>query len=208
MTDRLLWRVVPSSHSHGGVGESEGWSKHHPYILSSFLLHAGAYLLSSEIPQTSRRPLRVQRWPTAALICRLCLKRSGTSWRSWIWSYPKVRSPQSGFDSWTCSIKRHRVSTADVKHVYLKPQTGVLCQMGECQCCCRRSEHDYSTTNHKNTDLLSSYFSVNSPCCCCYTYMCLSYCMHKPHLFSSILLFWWTLSACMSCTALLIRTDI
>lgn len=41
--------------------------------------------------QTFRRLLlRSQRWRTAASICRLCLKRSGTSWQSWIWSCPKV----------------------------------------------------------------------------------------------------------------------
>lgn len=43
MTDRLLWRVVPISHSHGGVGESRRWSKHHHYyyILIFPFLHAG-----------------------------------------------------------------------------------------------------------------------------------------------------------------------
>lgn len=110
VTDRLLWRVVPISHSHGGVGESRRWSKHHHFYILIFLvcfflfffstlLHAGPYLLPSEISRTSHRLLCFQPWPTAALICRLCLKRSGTSWRSWIWSSPRVRSPLSGFNS-------------------------------------------------------------------------------------------------------------
>lgn len=104
VTDGLLWRVVPISHSHGGVGESRRWSKQHDYYILIFLnpptssseLHGGSYLLSFEISQTSRRLLCFQRWPTAALICRLCLKRSGTSWRSWIWSSPKVGFAYSG----------------------------------------------------------------------------------------------------------------
>ena len=33
VTDRLPWRVVAVSHSHGGVGESRGWSKHRRSVL-------------------------------------------------------------------------------------------------------------------------------------------------------------------------------
>lgn len=42
VTDRLLWRVAPISHSHGGVGESRRWSKQHRhYILILF----GSFML-------------------------------------------------------------------------------------------------------------------------------------------------------------------
>lgn len=36
VTDGLLWRVVPISHSHGGVGESRRWSKQHDYYILIF----------------------------------------------------------------------------------------------------------------------------------------------------------------------------
>lgn len=88
------------------------------------LLHAGLCLLPSEISQTSHRLLCFQPWPIAALICRLCLKRSGTSWRSWIWSCPRVRSPHSGFNSWSCGGDTCRPSlSVDHEGVYMKTVT-------------------------------------------------------------------------------------
>lgn len=95
----VTWLTEPLiSYSHGGVRESRRWSKHHRrwlqllILLLLFLIHAGRYLVSAA---TSLTPgdiplLCFQSWPTAALMCRLYVKRSGTSWRSWTWSSPRV----------------------------------------------------------------------------------------------------------------------
>lgn len=115
VTDILLWpvfffpRSLPPpppaafiSYSHGGVGESRRWSKHCDVLIfcSVIIIFYSSVILpdctvlssrprsrkpSAELPCCSQQP-----WPTAASICRLCLKRSETSWPSWIWSSPKV----------------------------------------------------------------------------------------------------------------------
>lgn len=157
VTARLLRRVLLPSLSHGGVGESRRWSKHRQRRCSSLIsrgtLHAEPSPPSSEKSQTSRRLLRSQRWRTAASMCRLCLKRSGTSWQSWIWSCPKV-SP-AGVNGRSCGGDGWQPGSVGFERVYVN-------WLADSQLCCSGSGH--VCTKIQTTDIFQPY-PLHRRCC-------------------------------------------
>lgn len=133
--------------SHGGVEESRRWSKHHQLRILIFFFSFFFLSFTLDVPlvifdksPTSCGLLSFQRWATtAALIYRLCLKRSGTSWRSWIWSSPRVRCPHRPCHSYRCG----GMWSVYPERVYRESDSALLSQTAETRSCCSGSGHEH-----------------------------------------------------------------